>query len=256
MSVPTNTITQTAIIDAPAHDAPRRTPPARAAQRRNPILYPPRTHGRYYLRKLMREHLEAIAERHLAGRGTLVDFGCGTQPWRPLFEHRVARCVGIDLPGSDHADAHLAPDGRAPIADGEADAVLSTQVLEHVADPAAYLAECRRMLAPDGRLVLSTHGVWKYHPHPTDYYRWTAEGLRRQLEASGFAIDEWRGLLGPAACGLLLLQDAVIVKLPRPLRSPVAYLMQRLGMLADRLHTQNERDLDASVFIAVARKLP
>jgi ubiquinone/menaquinone biosynthesis C-methylase UbiE len=43
-----------------------------------------------------------------------------------------------------------------PFADGEFDLVLCSQVIEHVLDPAAALAELARVLRPHGTLVIST----------------------------------------------------------------------------------------------------
>ena len=80
-------------------------------------------------------------------------------------------------------------DGFVPVADqdviGAALAVLSAQVLEHVADLDAYCAEIRRLLREDGTLLLSTHGNWLYHPHPEDHRRWTRTGLALDLAFLG-----------------------------------------------------------------------
>ena len=59
------------------------------------------------------------------------------------------------------------------------DVVLCTQVLEHCDDPAQAVRELRRVTAPGGRVLASTHGVQVYHPSPEDYWRWTHAGLRR-----------------------------------------------------------------------------
>jgi SAM-dependent methyltransferase len=91
--------------------------------------------------------------------------------------------------------------------DCTADVVVSTQVLEHVPDPRAYLLECRRILKPGGMLILTTHGYWEYHPQPTDLWRWTGPGLRKLVEASGFRVLDCTGLLGLASSGLHLFQD-------------------------------------------------
>ncbi len=94
----------------------------------------------------------------------VVELGCGNRPYQPMVEATGAKYVGADLEGNAHADLIIGTDGRAPATDGQADAVLSTQVLEHVPDPlVAYLGEVRRLLKPDGQLILSTHGVWVYH---------------------------------------------------------------------------------------------
>ena len=76
-----------------------------------------------------------------------------------------------------------------PLPDGCAKVIVSFQVLEHVWDLDWYFSEIRRLLAPGGTLLLSTHGTWLYHPHPTDFRRWTREGLRMELSSRGFVVQ-------------------------------------------------------------------
>jgi SAM-dependent methyltransferase len=87
-------------------------------------------------------------------------------------------------PGSDADIVAMAE--RLPVADGSADLVLCTQVLEHVEDPSRAVSEMARVLKPGGICLLTTHGTWFYHPDPEDYWRWTPAGLRRVFEAAGF----------------------------------------------------------------------
>ena len=70
-----------------------------------------------------------------------------------------------------------------------------------VGEHEALMAEssATRYLRKDGWLLLSTHGAWLYHPHPHDYRRWTAEGLRREVEAQGFRLARMQALVGPLA---------------------------------------------------------
>jgi hypothetical protein len=131
--------------------------------------------------------------------------------------------------------------------------VLSTQVLEHVADPALYLSECLRVLRPRGRL-LSTHGIMVYHPDPVDYWRWTCAGLRRAVEDAGFEVVRFEGIMGLAATGLQLIQDATYYYLPRFLRPGFALYLQTLIAVVDRVESWGGRELNALVFAVVARK--
>jgi len=66
---------------------------------------------------------------------------------------------------------------------------VSFQVLEHVPVPHDYLKEATRVLKPGGRVFLTTHGPWPYHPTPTHYHRWTKAGLVFELERAGFQIQ-------------------------------------------------------------------
>ena len=117
-----------------------------------------------------------------------------------------------------------------------------------------YLAECHRVLADDGLLILSTHGIWRYHPDPLDLWRWTSEGLKRVTQGAGFSILYFRGILGPAATGLQLWQDATLGRVPALLRTPFTWVMQGRIRAADRNCQPRSRDADASVYVIVAKK--
>ncbi len=156
----------------------------------------------YLARRLDELVADLVADVELGPEATVVDYGCGEQPYRSLFRGR--NYLAVDLPGNSRADVHTGANGSVPLPDASADLVLSTQVLVHVADPVAYLEECHRMLRPGGTLVLTTHGVMFAIRHPTDFWRWTCDGLRLIVEGARFAIAEQRGLMTLTAVGLQL----------------------------------------------------
>jgi 2-polyprenyl-6-hydroxyphenyl methylase/3-demethylubiquinone-9 3-methyltransferase len=103
------------------------------------------------------EHIPA-AER--AG-ALLVDLACGGGLMAPYAARLGYRHVGVDLgrPGLELAreQGMLAVQGSVlavPLADGCADVVVAGEILEHVADDVAVLAECARLLRPGGTLVI------------------------------------------------------------------------------------------------------
>jgi SAM-dependent methyltransferase len=228
-----------------------------AAAVRGERLFPQPDSRIYWHLTSLRMRMEETIAQYLQDRSPalLVDYGCGNMPYRPLFEAHVERYLGIDLPGNDLADAHMPDLHLAPVGSGEADVVLSTQVLEHVLDPQAYLREARRMLRVDGLLVLSTHGVWPYHPDPYDLWRWTGAGLRRTVEAEGFDVLSCRGVLGPAATALQLWQDAVYRGVRGFFRPLFTRLMQQLIRRVDLACSPAARDADGGTYVLVARKL-
>lgn len=183
----------------------------------------------------------------------VLDYGCADLPYRHFFPPS-AELVGADLPGNPHATLELDAAGAVPAPDESFDAVLSTQVLEHVADPGLHLAECLRVLRPGGRLLLSTHGMMVYHPDPVDYWRWTCAGLERAVRDAGFELRRLEGVMGLGATGLQLVQDAFYFRLPRPLAAALALVMQALIALADRVEPPSSRRLNALVFAVVAEK--
>jgi SAM-dependent methyltransferase len=139
-------------------------------------LAPSRTSVQYAVRKPLADWLRA---QDAAGASVL-DVGCGDRPYDSLFPG----AVGFDVPGNPHADLHGSLE-RIPVTDASFDVVLCLQVLEHVPDPAAAIRELRRVVRPGGRVLLSTHGIYPFHPNPDDLWRWTHQGLERLFLANG-----------------------------------------------------------------------
>src|SRR5687767_2537144 len=85
---------------------------------------------------LVLRELATALDEHLASiitNGTrLVDFGCGSMPYRRLVENRGGTYVGADFDTPDGLTISAAGDLHLP--DASTDAVLSVQVLEHVRD--------------------------------------------------------------------------------------------------------------------------
>jgi SAM-dependent methyltransferase len=169
----------------------------------NPILNPPVWSNIYYRKIQLRNGIENVVQRYLTGRKkqTLVDYGCGTKPYEPIFSPYVSEYLGLDIEDSEHVDHVLSEDGTSSLPDNTADVVLSSQVLEHVPNPELYLNEVHRILKKDGLLILSTHGHMIYYPVPKDYWRWTHEGLRKTLAGANLAVKEMKGIIGVTAAG-------------------------------------------------------
>jgi SAM-dependent methyltransferase/DNA-binding HxlR family transcriptional regulator len=102
----------------------------------------------------------------LPAHWTVADLGCGTGPALVELAPVVRRVVGIDreprmvetarartaeLP---NVEVHEAGLEDLPLGDGALDAATCMLVLHHVPDPTAALREVRRVLRPDGRLVI------------------------------------------------------------------------------------------------------
>jgi SAM-dependent methyltransferase len=222
----------------------------------DPIVYPNQWQHDYYVLSELRLKLEYVIATYIASsrrRPVMVDVGCGSMPYKRLFAPHVERYIGVDIAENEAADIHLTALG-IPIDDAYADLLLSTQVLEHVDSPEMYLRECYRILKKGGLLVLSTHGYWVYHPCPTDYWRWTSDGLSTTIARAGFNKVESIGIMGAAAAALQLFQDAVKHKINRLFKPAVFYCGQNLIRFVDRMYSRASRDIDACVYVVVARK--
>ena len=137
------------------------------------------------LRELSRDVARVLDAR---ARGRLLDVGCGEKPYAGLGAG-VTQWVGFDDPSNPRADVHGSADSL-PFADASFDVVLCTQVIEHVPEPRAVLAECARVLRTGGTLIVSAPQYWELHEAPHDYYRFTPVGLEHLVRGCGLAVVE------------------------------------------------------------------
>ena len=138
---------------------------------------PPRSSPTYAVRAPIAEWLRSEATAR-PGPYRVLDVGCGVKPYYPFFAARASEYVGVDVVENPAADLKGAVESL-PVEDASFDLVLCIQVLEHAEDPAQAVRELRRVVAPGGRVLASTHGVQVYHPAPVDLWRWTHAGLDR-----------------------------------------------------------------------------
>jgi SAM-dependent methyltransferase len=203
----------------------------------------------YVVMRQMADAYRGLIARHLGKvrNLTVVDYGCGPMPYRPLFASVAQSYIGADLADNPEADVHLRADGGLPLPDESVDVK-------------QYLGECRRVLRKGGLLLLSTHGMWIYHPHPTDVRRWTHWGLRFEIEQCSFENVESVACLGPLAYATqlqvllvkgLLLKAGLIGKL---VSLPITLMGQGLMWLEDRITPAWVTQDNASVYVVVARK--
>jgi len=229
-----------------------------AMRRLNPR---PWDHDYVVMREMANAYRTLIA-RHLGSSKalTVVDYGCGPMPYRPLFDAVASSYIGADLESNPDATVFLRADGSLPLEDESVDVVVSSQVLEHVLDVDQYLAECRRVLRKGGTLLLSTHGMWIYHPHPTDVRRWTHWGLRFDIERCGFGIRESLACMGPLAYATqlqvllvkgFLLKAGLVGKL---VSLPITLAGQGLMWVEDRITPGWVKHDNASVYVVAASK--
>ncbi len=227
----------------------------------SPRLDPPFwRHDAYTLRGLVRALRGVIAGPHAGvhAGATVVDLGAGDAPYRTLFTACDARYVACDLDAG--AEVRIEPGMPVPLASSSADMVVSFQVLEHVWDLDWYLGEARRLLRDDGVLLLSTHGTWLYHPHPTDFRRWTRTGLIGELALRGFEVRQVEAIVGPLAWTTqfrALGYHAILSRIPLAgglLAGLVSSVMHARMWLEDRVTPRDWIDHNAAIYLLVAVK--
>ena len=168
----------------------------------------------------------------------LLDVGCGTMPYRPLFAAHASTYVGVDPIANPLADLQGAIEAL-PVDDASFDVVLCAQVLEHADDPAQGVRELHRATSPGGRVLVSTHGTMVYHPNPVDLWRWTHAGLERLFADNGdWASVRVTAASGSTACVAMLASIYLDHILRRahvaPLSRPFVSIMNRTAAALDR----------------------
>lgn len=163
---------------------------------------------------------------------TAVDLGCGPGDLLPVLAERARKVIGVDSSPSmlglaERRSAGLAVGVRMgelehlPMADGEADFAVLCLTLHHLPDPAAALAEARRVLSAAGRLV-----VIDFAPHQDETMRrrfgdrwlgFSREQLSFWFGQSGFALTDWSAY--PVNNGLVAAR--AVAEARQPLRGDI-----------------------------------
>jgi len=140
--------------------------------------------------RLLRRWRTGMAAPYVRAGDRLLDVGCHDGEFLARVGDRVSRAVGIDpLAEPSHGPRMTILRGTLPgdtrLTPGTFDCVTMLATLEHVDDPAGTIAECARLLAPGGRLVMTV-------PHPAAHR--VIEMLARVGLADGMGLDLAHGL--------------------------------------------------------------
>ena len=121
-------------------------------------------------------------------RGSLLDIGCGSKPYRDLFNN-IVEYAGIDFKNySNNKDFSAGtPDYffsdeyvktlTLPFRNESFDNVVAFQVLEHHPNPQKLICEIFRVVKNKGYILLTAPFLGGIHEEPHDYQRFTKYGL-------------------------------------------------------------------------------
>jgi SAM-dependent methyltransferase len=149
-----------------------------------------------------------------AGSLRILDYGCGTGGNTQAYAS-LGRVVGIEpdaaavgLAGQrGGADYCRASGTQLPFGQGAFDAVVASDVLEHIADDGAAISEIARVMTPGGAAVISVPAhQWLFSAHDAalhHFRRYSKAALRDVLERGGLKVRRlsyWNAALFPAIC--------------------------------------------------------
>jgi carbamoyltransferase len=180
------------------------------------------------------------------------DVGAGGRRIRPdVVTVDAFAGPGVDVVGDIHA---------LPIPDASFDCVFCTGTLEHIRNPFVAVQELHRILKPGGLIHIDVPFMQGYHPDPTDYWRFTLDGLRLLCEP--FQEVESGTYIGPS-CGLVwtarewansVSSNKIVSNL---LLVPVALLtapFRYLDLLL--IHSRRSHHVASAVFFRGRRRVP
>jgi len=143
-----------------------------------------------------------LTRSEISDAQTIIEVGTGPHGVvRYLFEDASIK-IGLDpllcrfdeRPRPNKNTCYVAAVGEfLPVRDAAADLVVCINVLDHVMDAGQILGEIRRVLKPNGRLLLEIHTFPKIftpimfldHPHT---YHWSWSGVMQLVREGGFEI--------------------------------------------------------------------
>jgi SAM-dependent methyltransferase len=163
----------------------------------------------------------------------VLDVFCGTRPYDELLR-AGSEVVGLDI-DDRHGVADVVTDAFLPFPDESFDLVLCAEAFHYVGDPAAGVAELRRVLRHGGTAVVSVPLVWEYDPTILEH-RFTGpelEHLFRAWDEVRVVVNGERAVVWATVTGRML--NLVEERLARGPATPVVRATFALAYLAVNL---------------------
>jgi 2-polyprenyl-3-methyl-5-hydroxy-6-metoxy-1,4-benzoquinol methylase len=184
--------------------------------------------------------------------GIFLDLGCGPGMLLAAAAAEGRKGVGIDvsmvwlvvarrliLQWGEDPDLAAANAESLPLADGSVGGVVSLDVIEHVADPAAYLSEINRVIVPGGTIALSTPNRYSLaaEPHVSVWgVGWLPYSLQKKyVKWRSGAEYEFTRLLSARKLGQLLQRHTSIrynIQVPLVPDEEIVHFMAYRAILA------------------------
>ncbi|MGD1874836.1 MAG: methyltransferase domain-containing protein [Mastigocoleus sp.] len=122
--------------------------------------------------------------------GKLLNAGCGERDISDfLVKNGATEVDNCDI-ASSIPNAIICDLTEIPKEENTYDSILCNAVLEHVQFPDLVIKELHRILKPGGNLILCVPFLQPYHPCPTDFWRYTKDGLSELARLNNLEVIE------------------------------------------------------------------
>ena len=121
-------------------------------------------------------------------RGKVLDVGGHKAKKRGIYEPNVKLVINwhyLNIDGSTSSDFCCFAE-NIPVEDDEYDHVILCEAIEHLENPENVLVECSRVLAPDGKIIISAPFMFPIHSHPNYFQCWLPSKYLKVLESMKF----------------------------------------------------------------------
>ncbi|MFA6098543.1 MAG: class I SAM-dependent methyltransferase [Patescibacteria group bacterium] len=132
-----------------------------------------------------------FASKQIAPTDKILDAGAGSCPYKKYFNHASYESTDFENifdKSSKNKHTFICSLDNIPKSDESYDAILNTQVLEHVEYPQKVIKEFFRILRPGGKLFLTAPQGWGIHGDPYHFFNFTKYGLKSLFINAGFTI--------------------------------------------------------------------
>lgn len=184
----------------------------------------------------------------------LLDVGGGQEAqYRHILTSITKEYLNLEIKMGPYVDI-VGSVYRIPRLGFSADVITLFMVLEHLKKPLEALIECRRILKSGGYLGVTTVQYWHTHNHPSDYFRYTKEGLIYLCKEAGFKVIEIWSMGGP----FLVIFHAIELNLPEVWRTIFSILFYRIFDWLDWFvfkHEDQREHPDSVGWSLVAKKM-
>jgi len=137
---------------------------------------------------------EEIGEHRRWLRGRVLNAGAGDRDISHLVDGElVNQDIAEGLHDASNVDI-FSPLHEIPVDDGHFDTVLCNAVLEHVRNPHEVMTEFARVTRSGGILYLVVPFMQPEHLDPTDFQRYTIDGLQELVRGHGYEVVEAGGV--------------------------------------------------------------
>lgn len=173
---------------------------------------------------------QALNLAALHAKGALLDIGCGNSSLRQRVSGSCSY-VALDYPLTGRELYAATPDvfgdaASLPFKNASFDVVALLDVLEHLPEPRAALAEIRRVLNPTGLLLVNVPFMYPLHDEPFDYQRLTSHGLKHALRGAGLRVKTMVPRGAPSEAAALMANIALSQFVVRSIhRLPLALVL-------------------------------